>query len=302
MKYLLTGGSGFIGSHLVDRLLKKGNEIVIIDRNIKYHNLPKVIPKQLKIYHENIMGNIVDLFKDVDYVIHLAALTRPQWSIKYPFETTIDNVNGTIKLLEHSKNNNIKRFVFVSSSDLYGDQPFYPTDEDMTPNPMNTYALSKWVGEQYCELFYKLYGLEYNIIRPFNCYGDRMPLSGVYTSAVATFINALKNNKTFVTFGTGRQRRDFVYIDDIVDMIILLTKSKVKNQAFNCGSGENYSINEIRRIIEKIIGNKIPFKRLPAQYEKKLTLASMHKAYALLDWRPKVDIKEGLKLTIEKML
>lgn len=304
MKYLITGFSGFIGSHLTDRLLSNGHEVIGIDRSIKFKNIGKHINhRNLKMYHENILSdNITDLFKDIDIVFHLSALTRPQWSIKYPYETSESNVMGTIKLLEHCKNNNIKRIVFVSSSDLYGNVDIYPTPEHIKPNPMNTYALSKLVCEQYLDLFNKLYGLEYNTIRPFNAYGSRMPLSGIYTSAVATFINAIKNNERFKTYGTGDQRRDFIYIDDIIDQLILVSESDAVNQAFNCGSGVSYSINEVREIIEEIIGKKMPYEILPAQYEKKETLADISKSDLLLDWQPKIDIKEGLKRTIESYI
>lgn len=296
MKYLLTGGSGFIGSHLVDRLLADGNEVTIIDRSVKHHNLP--INKNLKVYHENILGNIVDLFKDIDVVYHFAALTRPQWSIKYPYETTEVNLMGTLRVLEYSRDNGVKRVVFISTSDLYGNN-IYPTPEYAKPNPLNFYALSKWMGEKYCKMFHTLYGLEYNVCRPFNAYGPRMPLSGIYTSAVATFVDSIINNKPFKTFGDGEQRRDFIYISDIVDMLVLLATSQVKCEVFNSGSGTNNSINEIRELVEKITGKKIDFERLPAQFEKNQTLADISKAERLLAWKPKVSIEEGLKKTIE---
>ena len=201
MKYLCTGFSGFIGSHLTERLLNDGHEVIGIDRSIKWENIPYQKHPKLKIYHENLDGNIGYLFQGVDVVFHLAALTRPQWSIEHPFETTEVNVGGTVKLLEHSKNNKVKRVVFVSTSNLYGDQELYPTPEDVKPNPMNAYALSKLVGEQYCKLFQDVYGLEWNAIRPFNAYGTRMPVTGIYTSAIATFINALKNDLPLKMYG-----------------------------------------------------------------------------------------------------
>ena len=299
MKALITGGSGFIGSHLVDRLLKDGHEVTIIDRSIKWENLSDAKNPNLKIYHENIFSNIADLFKDVDIVFHLVALTRPQWSIKYPYETSEVNVMGTIRVLEHCRNNKVKRIVFASSSNLYGDQDIYPTPEDVKPNPMNAYALSKLVGEQYCELFEKLYGLEWNAIRPFNAYGTRMPTSGIYTSAIATFIDVLKKNKPLQMFGTGEQRRDFIYIDDIVDQMMLMATSKVHGEAFNCGSGTNNSINEVLALIEKIAGKKANPEKVPAQFEPKGTLADISKAERMLGWKPKVSLEEGLRRVIE---
>lgn len=293
-RYLVTGGNGFIGSHLVDRLLADGNQVIVIGG--KTDNLTPRVP--LTIYKESILGDIGHLFEGIDVVFHLAALTRPQWSIKYPVETDKVNVNGTVKVLQHCVDNKVKRIVFASTSNLYGDQDLYPTPENVEPHPMNAYALSKWIGEQYCKLFETVYGLEWNAIRPFNAYGERMPLSGYYTSAVATFIDVLKNDKPLTMFGDGEQRRDFIYVSDIVDQMILMAHSQVYGEAFNCGSGTNTSINEVLDLICKIMGKKIIPTRLPAQFEPKGTLADISKAERLLGWKPRISLKEGLERTI----
>ena len=186
--FLITGGAGFIGSHLIDRLLRDDNKVTVIDGHSerivviddfsqgKYKNIPK--DARVKVYNVDILGDISKLFKGIDVVFHLAALTRPQWSILHPFETNRVNVDGTIRVLEHCRDRKIKRVVFMSSSNIYGEQDTYPTSEDAVPNPMNAYALSKLIGEQYCQLFEKLYKLEFNAIRPFNVYGTRMPEIG----------------------------------------------------------------------------------------------------------------------------
>lgn len=298
MKYLITGFSGFIGSHLTDRLLKQGHEVIGVDRSIKWENVTDPKNPKLIIYHENIEGNIKDLFKSVDVVFHLAALTRPQWSIKHPFETNQVNVDGTIRVLEHCRDNKVKRVVFMSSSNLYGEVSKYPTPEDVQPNPMNPYALQKSIGEQYCELFSLLYGLQYNIIRPFNVYGERMPITGHYTCAVATFINVLKNDLPLEMYGDGEQRRDFIYIDDVIDQMLLMAHSEGHGEAFNCGSGTNTSINELYDLIVRLIGKRIEPKRLPDQLEPSNTLADISKANELLEWKPKVSLEEGLRRTI----
>ena len=301
MKYLVTGFSGFIGSHLTDRLLSEGHEVIGIDRSIKFKNIQKE-HHNLRMYHENIEGNIADLFKDIDIVIHLASLTRPQWSIYHPFETNQVNVDGTLKLLEYSRDAKVKRFIFFSTSSLYGEQATYPTSEEVTPNPMNPYALSKYIGEQYCKLFQNLYNLEFNIIRPFNVYGSRMPVTGLWTSAVATYINALKKDIQFVKFGDGNQRRDFVYIDDLVDQVMLMATSKVHGEIFNCGFGKNYSINEMLELVRKLMNKRIEANEIPKQTEPSQTLADISKAEKLLGWKPKIDLEEGLRRTIEQTL
>jgi len=310
MNYLVTGGAGFLGSHLIDRLLKEDdNKVTVIDGHSdrivvvdnfdqgKYVNLPK--DRRLTVYNADILGDIGHLFKDIDIVFHLAALTRPQWSIKYPFETNQVNVDGTIRILEHSRDHKIKRVVFVSSSNLYGEQSKYPTAETATPNPLNAYALSKLVGEQYCKLFEKLYGLESNYIRPFNAYGSRMPLTGIYTSAVATFIDVLKKNLPLQMNGDGEQRRDFIYIDDVIDQMILMAESAVVGEAFNCGSGTNTSINELFKTICKLMGKNVKPTRIPLNFEPSQTLADISKAKRLLGWQPKIGLGEGLRRTID---
>lgn len=298
-KYLITGFSGFIGSHLTEKLLEEGHEVIGVDRSIKWENLKDPKNPRLRIYHENILGNVADLFKGVDIVFHLAALTRPQWSIQNVAETDDINVHGTVKVLEHCRDNKVKRIVFMSSSNLYG-EAIYPTPETAKPNPMNPYALQKSIGEQYCQLFQKLYGLEWNSCRPFNAYGSRMPITGIYTSALAIFIHVIKNDLPLETFGTGEQRRDFIYIDDIVDQLLLMAHSDVYGEAFNCGSGTNTSINELYQMICKIMNKRIEPKKHPAQFEPSHTLADISKAEYLLKWKPKIGLEEGLRRTILK--
>ena len=297
MRVLITGFSGFIGSHLTDRLLNEGHEVIGIDRSIKWGNLIDPKNPRLEIYHENIEGNIGHLFEGIDIVFHLAALTRPQWSIQHVLETDEVNVHGTVKVLNHCKDSKVKRIVFMSSSNLYG-EAVYPTPETAKPSPMNAYALSKLIGEQYCKLFQQLYGLEWNAIRPFNVYGTRMPFTGIYTSAVATFIDVLKNDKPLQMIGHGNQKRDFIYIDDVIDQMILMANSEAYGEAFNCGSGTNTSINELLAMISKIVGKKATPTRLPAQFEPSHTLADISKAEYLLKWKPKVGLEEGLRRTI----
>jgi nucleoside-diphosphate-sugar epimerase len=311
MNILCTGGAGFIGSHLVERLLQKDNDVTIVDGESnrvivvddfsegKWANLPK--SPRLKVYETSIMADIGHLFKDIDIVYHMAALTRPQWSIIHPYKTNEVNVSGTIKVLEHSRDHRVKRVVLMSSSAMYGEN-IYPTKEEYKPNPMSPYALTKYIDEQYCKLFEKLYGLESNYTRPFNVYGSRMPFTGIYTSAVAMFIDMVKKKLPIKITGDGEQRRDFIYIDDVVDQLLLMSTSKVYGEAFNCGSGTNKSINELLETIARLMGEDVTPSYIPPVIEPTQTLADITKAKELLGWKPKIGFEEGLKRTIKGIL
>ncbi len=309
MNYLITGGAGFIGSHLVDRLLEEDNKVTVIDGPStkitvvdnfyegKYANLPK--DPRLTVYEADILGKIGHLFEGVDIVFHMAALTRPQWSILYPAETDTVNVHGTLKILEHCRDHKIKRVVFMSSSSAYGEQKTYPTNEGAPLFPMCPYALTKQIGEEYCELFERIYGLEFNAIRPFNVYGSRMNPSGIYSSAVAKFIEVIHKNLPLTITGDGNQARDFIYIDDVIDQMLLMAHSKVHGEAFNCGSGVNTSINDLMKTIADLLGRTIDPQHTPPVLEPTETLADISKAKRLLGWEPRVNLVEGLEKTIK---
>lgn len=304
MKYLITGGAGFIGSHLTEKLLKD-KSVVIDDLSMgKRGNLPR--DSRLRFHKVSILDDIGHFFKGVDVVFHLAALTRPQWSILHPDETDTVNVHGTLKILEHCRDNKVKRVVFVSSSSIYGDQKLVPTPEDVKPNPMSPYALSKQIGEEYCELFGKLYGLQINRIRPFNVYGTRQNPVGEYAAAVPrfidrvnSFISVLRADGYPVITGDGKQMRDFVYVDDVADLMILASKSKVHGEAFNAGSGKNISINELYEKVCKIMKVDIKAVHIAPVFEPRQTMADISKAKKLLGWEPKINLEEGLKRTVE---
>ena len=300
MKYLVTGGAGFIGSHLVDNLLWDKNRVVVVDdlNTGKVSNLPNNM--YLDFTESSILDDIDPLFRKVDVVFHLAALTRPQWSIKNPLEADHVNVQGTLKVFKHCQDNNVKRVVFTSSSSLYGSPMVFPTPEGELPRPTSPYGLQKYIGEKYAELFGRMYGLEVNCVRPFNVYGKRQNPEGGYAPAVPAFIKNLTNkDQSFIT-GDGKQSRDFTYIDDIVNILILASKSKVYGESFNAGARRDISINYLYETISKIIGVDIEPKRVPALLEPRRTLADISKAKRLLGWTPKVKVEDGLRKTIEE--
>ena len=308
MKYLITGAAGFIGSHLVDTLLKRGADITILDGHGdqitviddltegKWSNLPN--DPRLKVYEGSILGDCGILFEGIDVVFHLAALTRPQWSIVHPEETTHINVDGTVRILQHCKTYGVKRLVFVSSSSIYGEQTVFPTPETATPNPMSPYALSKLQGEEYCKMFERLYGIQANFIRPFNVYGTRQRPDNFYAAAVPKFIDLIRKGKTPQITGDGSQARDYIYVDDVVDLMIKASESKVFGEAFNAGSGKNISINDLCAQIADLMDSKILPEHIAPVIEPGKTLADISKAKKLLDWEPKVSLIEGLRRTI----
>jgi len=302
MKTLVTGGAGFIGSHLVKRLLDEGDDVTVIDNmhtgNKK--NLPT--DDNLKVVVADILDYTGYLFKDVDVVYHLAALTRPQESIHDPVLTNIVNVNGTIKVLEHCRSRKVKRIVFISTTGIYGDQREQPIAESAKPNPMCHYAVTKWAGEKYCELYKKLYGLEYNIIRPFNVYGEGQNPLGGYAAAVPKFIDTLNRDETPFITGDGKQSRDFIYVSDVVDLIFKAGNSKVKGETFNAGSGTTTSINQIYERVSRIMRKKVEPDYIDPLFEPPKTWGDISKAERLLRWIPTTNLEHGLNITIRRTI
>jgi len=299
-KVLVTGGAGFIGSHLTDRLLADENQVVVVDNfstgkweNLQQHHL------NILIYKRSILDDIGKLFEGVDVVFHLAALTRPQESIKEPSSYNSVNIEGTLSVLNNCHKHKIKRLVFVSSSSLYGTQETFPTPESATPIPLSPYALTKLIGEQYCKLFERLYGLEANCIRPFNVFGARQNPSGGYAAAVCKFIDMLSKGETPYITGDGEQNRDFVFVEDVIDLMILASESEVYGEAFNAGSETNITINNLYKTICSVMNKDVKPDYVPAVLEPRTTLADMSKAKKLLGWESKVSLEEGLRRIIK---
>ena len=304
MKYLVTGGAGFIGSHLVDRLLVDGHQVVVLDDFSlgKKENLAK--HKNLKIYKKSICDNLAALFKKhrFDAVFHLAALPRVQFSIAKPRESHEVNVNGTLNLLLAAKEFGVKRFVYSSSSSVYGNQPTLPLVETMPAKPISPYALQKYVGEEYCRLFHMLYGLETVSLRYFNVYGPRQNPEGAYAGQIPKFFSKLFKNETPVINGDGTQTRDNTYVDDVVEANMKATKtsnSKAFGEAFNIGGGRNTSVNDTTAMILKLVGDKIKPTHGPAVIEPHDTLADTSKAKKILGWEPRTSYEDGLQKTYE---
>lgn len=301
MKSLILGGCGFIGSHLVERLLKEPGDLIVIVDDMSEGSLKNLpVDPRIIVYKASILDADVGKYFKVDVVFHLAALTRPQWSILHPAEACRTNVEGTINVFNHSVENKVKRVVFVSSSSAYGEQKTYPTSEDAPMNPMSPYALNKWEGELHAEMFRKLHGLEVNYIRPFNVYGSRQNPFSAYSAAVPKFINLLSTGGQPWITGDGEQRRDFIYVDDVTEIIYLASQCKEFGEAFNAGSGTNTSINELYWTICKVMGKNVKPTYIPKVFEPSMTLADMSKVKRILKFKPRIGLEEGLRKTVSE--
>jgi len=308
MAYVVTGGAGFIGSNLVDELLAQKKEVLVIDdfSSGKEENLAKHKNNpQLKIFRKSICDNIEDIVSEcpVEAVFHLAAIPKVQFSIKEPIKAHNVNVDGTLNLLNFCKNHAVKRFVFSSSSSIYGDQDKLPLHEEMKSNPMSPYALHKLIGENYCKLFNSLYGIEAISLRYFNVYGPRQDAESQYSCLIPRVIQFIGRGEQPIINGDGKQTRDFIYVSNVVKANInaaAIQNKECFGNIFNIGSGKNFSVNDVT---DKIIGlsrkDIKPFYG-PAVIEPKDTLADISKAKNLLGFSiDENSFEEGLKKTYE---
>lgn len=303
---LVTGGAGFIGSHLADKLVSLGHNVTVID-NLSATNSSQYVNKDAFFVNGDILDKITEYiisYKKIDTIFHLAAIPRVQQSIFEPDFTHKINVEGTYNLLSLAKKYNIERFVFASSSAIYGNA-FGGFSEWAKPDPLSPYALHKLIGEQYCQLFSKLYGLKTISLRIFNAYGPRQNPNGEYACVIPKFIQLLKAHKNPEIFGDGNNSRDFIYISDIVDAFMAAGFSDNSNvfsyigQIINMGSGTSISVNKIAGEIKKLLNVEIENKYLPPVIEPKETTANIKRMETVLGITPKIIFTEGLKRTIE---
>lgn len=300
MKSIVTGGSGFIGSHLCQKLVSLGHEVVVIDNfsTGKINNLEK-IKKKIKIIKGDIRDydTIKKLFKKVDNVFHLAALADIVPSIENPDDYFSTNVQGTFNVLKASKENNVRRFVYSASSSCYGIPKKYPTPETAEISTQYPYALTKRMGEELVVHFSKIYKLNANSLRFFNVYGPRARTSGTYGAVFGVFLAQKIAKKPFTIVGNGEQKRDFTYVSDIVDAIVQIFKIKnIRGEIFNVGSGKTVSVNKIAKLLG---GKKIFIPKRPG--EPDITFANIKKIKNKTHWRPKISIEKGIKLILKSI-
>ena len=300
MKCLVTGGAGFIGSNLVNRLVDDGHDVRIIDdlSTGKKENInTKASFNQMDISLKTAPDYMTMLMKDVDVVFHLAAKARVQPSIDNPIEFNDVNVTGLLNVLKSSVDAGVHRFIYSSSSSVYGNVEQLPTPEGHKLNPMSPYALQKLIGEQYCKLFSELYGLETACLRYFNVYGDGMSLEGAYKLVIPIFIEQRLNGKPMTIRGDGENRRDFTYVGDVVDANVRCMDYplELNGDVFNIGNGNNRSVNQLADMIG---GDKI---NIESVVEPRETLADNSLAKRVLGWETTVKIEDWIKTYKERM-
>lgn len=295
-KYLITGGAGFIGSHLTDKLIQDGHEVSIIDNFYtgKKENInPKAVLHEVDICD---FETIKPLFNGIDCVFHLAAIPRVPLSILDPVNTSRVNIMGTVSVFKAAAEAKVKRVVFASSSSIYGAQEKMPFTEDMTPNPLSPYGLQKNVGEQLAKMFSSLYNIEIASLRYFNVYGKRIDFNSDYSLVLGRFLKLKSEGKPMTIYGDGEQSRAFCYIDDVVSANIKAAESlKIKGgEVINIGQQKSYSIN----YLAKLLGGEVSY--LPPRVGDPLhTKADTTLAKDLLDWEPKVDFADGVGIVKE---
>jgi UDP-glucose 4-epimerase len=240
-----------------------------------------------------------DLFKNVDYVFHQAAIPSVPRSVEDPIKTNDANINGTLNVLIASKENGIKKVVYASSSSVYGDTPTLPKKEDMIPNPLSPYAVSKLTGEYYCDVFSNIYGLQTVSLRYFNVYGPRQDPSGAYAAVIPKFITNILDNKSPVIFGDGEQSRDFTFIEDVIQANIKAAKSSAVG-IFNVAKGGRTTLNSLADLLMDIIRSSCDkIYEDPRPGDIKHSFADISKAESHFDYRPNFEIRDGIKETIK---
>jgi nucleoside-diphosphate-sugar epimerase len=308
MKALVTGGAGFIGSHLVRALIEQGAAVTV------YDNLSQGCEANLRDVTgsknlELVTGDILDLpgleraMQGKTRVFHLAAMNSIPRSIDFPLESHACNITGTLNVLMAARRNNVQRVIYSSSSSVYGNQPTSFRTETMVPNPIAPYPLQKLVGEHYARQFWGLYSLETVSLRYFNVFGPGQPVNSPYSAVIPKFIAALQSGKAPVIFGDGSQARDFTYVDNVVQANLLAARVDAKEicgLSFNIAAGESITLNELLTELKLLIGSEItPKFEASRQGDVRATKADISLARKFLNYDPKVSWKQGLRPTLD---
>jgi UDP-glucose 4-epimerase len=303
-RILVTGGAGFIGSHIVDRLLRQDLDVIVLD-NLSAGSMRKIVHHKEKSEFNFVKGDILDFpivkrtVKGIDAVFHEAALASVTLSVENPILANEINVKGTLNLLKASSDLGVKRFIYASSAAVYGDTKAPKKKEDMPTNPNSPYGISKLAAENYVSIFQRLYNLETVSLRYFNVYGprQRFDINCAYGGVITIFLNRLLKNMPPVIFGDGEQTRDFTFVDDAVEANMLALNSRnACGDVFNIGTGIGVSVNQIAELLKELLGKK-DLKNIhkePRPAESRHGYADITKAEKTLGFHPKFNIKKGL--------
>ena len=304
MRYLVTGGAGFIGSNIVDELVRRNHDVVVLDNlsTGKEENL-KVVRKKIDVRNQSItdLPAVQSACKGADYVIHLAALASVPRSVQNPLETNCVNIDGTLNVLLAARDSKVRRFVFAASSSAYGEAPDLPKTESMPSSPISPYGVTKYVGELYGQVFGRVYGLENVSVRFFNVFGPRQDPTSQYSGVLSRFMLAVIQGQQPVVYGDGEQSRDFTYIDNIVDETLRACEAKgASGMVLNGGTGARISLNEVLKVLSKITGRKIqPAYEAPRAGDIRDSQADISLAGKVLGYKPLIHFEEGLMRTWE---
>lgn len=302
MRYLVTGGAGFIGSNIVDELVRRGQQVVVLDdlSSGKEENLAAVRDKiNLRIGSITDLAALQSACAGADYVIHLAARTSVPRSVANPVETNHVNIDGTLNVLVAARDAKVRRLVFAASSSAYGETPELPKREFMSSAPISPYGVTKLAGELYAQVFGRAYGLENISLRYFNVFGPRQDPTSQYSGVLSRFMLAVIRGESPVVYGDGEQSRDFTYIANVVDLTLRACEAPGSSgMVINGGTGARITLNEVLKLLEKITDKKIQAKYDPPRTgDIKDSQADISRARDLLGYRPIVDFEQGLKLT-----
>jgi UDP-glucose 4-epimerase len=301
--YLVSGGAGFIGSHLTEELVRRGHTVRVVDSLItgKRRNLDHISGVEF------VEGDLADMnvatraAAGMNYVLHQAAIPSVPRSVKDPITSNRANIDATLNILVAARDAGVKRLVFAGSSSEYGDTPTLPKREDMATSPLSPYALQKVVGTEYCAMFTRLYGFETVVIRYFNVFGPRQDPGSPYSGVISLFATALIEGRQPVIYGDGEQTRDFTYVANVVDGVLRACEAPhAPGQAINVACGTRISLNELLRVMNKIVGTDIQaIYQDPRAGDVRDSQADITKARELLGYTPIVGLEEGLQHTLE---
>lgn len=304
--YLVTGGAGFIGSHMVAELVRRGDSVRVLD-NLSTGQIENLASVRNRIdFHEADIRDresIRPLFSGVDYVIHLAALASVPRSMEDPVETTLVNLNGTLHVLLGAREAGVKRVVMAATCAAYGDNPVLPSVETQLPQPLSPYALTKLADEYYGQIFNRFFGLEAVSLRFFNIFGPRQDPSSPYSGVLSLFVAAYLRGASPTIFGDGEQSRDFTYVSNVVDATLLACQSATApGKVINVGTGVSSTLNQTISLLNGILGVQIaPHYAAPRAGDIRHSAADISLARATLSYEPKISFAEGLRRTIEWM-